>query len=202
MLLKIPFGTIQEPICPLCQISSPSKNHVPRSAESPAPLAWSRRTKHISMVVDGVNLTGWGRASTRSLSNFFSDFFLILPSHLLKMRNLRHISWTIAAEETVGVKPVCLFPVEKGRLSHWGQPHVTFGDVSLAALTGGSAGFGVLGPIGQVVRIVTHLDLGFHVFPQCLKSWWFASFRIPNVKFFRVLKNDYTNVVEIMSQLS
>ena len=72
------------------------------------------------------------------------------------MSNLSHRRWSVSHEEAVAVEPVRLFAVKEGTLDHGGQPEVALGNVRLAGLALGPPGLGILGPVGEVVRVVTH----------------------------------------------
>ena len=86
---------------------------------------------------------------------------------------------SVPHEEAVHVEPVRLLPVEEGGLHHGRQPevslmhvkceillnsvHVGFyylRNVCLACFALGAAGLGVLGPVREVIGVVTHLQSG------------------------------------------
>ena len=93
------------------------------------------------------------------------------------MRDLPDGGGSVPHEEAVHVEPVRLLPVEEGGLHHRRQPEVALrhvkyyllacmlrvcylGNVRLACFALGAAGLGVLGPVREVIGVVTHLQPG------------------------------------------
>ena len=85
---------------------------------------------------------------------------------------------SVPHEEAVHVEPVRLLPVEEGGLHHRRQPEVALrhvkyyllvcmmdgvrylGNVRLACFALGAAGLGVLGPVREIIGVVTHPQPG------------------------------------------